>query len=304
MSDIRNIYGAFGRYSADLCLFLLVADEAQLSRAAERVGLSQPRLSQRMKFLEESLGQPLFNRGRQGVSLTRFGERLYAAVNPHLAGGAAAFEAIVSAPARRDFVILTDLAFAGFRLFPVFPALCDAFSGLSISLLTVQLPRSRLAPEADLVISMGEIGKPDDNEALLFRETVSVVCSPAFKHRHPGMAGPGDIAGLPLVELTAEGDPPWFTWPKWFQSFGLRRDPGADHLTFNSYDHVIRSAEAGRGLALGWRGLVDDHLEKDLLVQAIPETLESDRGYSLRIPPGRARSRITEEVFEWIVGNV
>ena len=38
--DFRNSYASFSRYSADLCLFLLVAKHGQLSRAATEAGIS------------------------------------------------------------------------------------------------------------------------------------------------------------------------------------------------------------------------------------------------------------------------
>src|SRR5260370_39684725 len=50
--------------------FLAVADERNLTRAAERVFLTQPALSQSIKKLEQSVGTPLFARDLNGISLT------------------------------------------------------------------------------------------------------------------------------------------------------------------------------------------------------------------------------------------
>ncbi|MEC9105109.1 MAG: LysR family transcriptional regulator, partial [Pseudomonadota bacterium] len=70
MPDIRNPYATFGRYSADLSLFVLVARAGQLSSAAKDAGLSQPRVSQRIRALEDSLDRQLLVRERRGVRLT------------------------------------------------------------------------------------------------------------------------------------------------------------------------------------------------------------------------------------------
>jgi len=54
-------------------VFLAIAHAQSFSRAAERIHLSQPTLSEHMKELEEELGVPLFIRHSRSVSLTEPG---------------------------------------------------------------------------------------------------------------------------------------------------------------------------------------------------------------------------------------
>lgn len=60
----------------ELTYFLEVANTENLSRAAERLGISQPALTLAMKRLEQSFGQPVLIRGKTGVKLTRAGLQL------------------------------------------------------------------------------------------------------------------------------------------------------------------------------------------------------------------------------------
>ena len=56
--------------------FAAVAEEGHLSRAAERLFISQPALTKQVKQLESQLGAELFTRSRAGMSLTEAGRAL------------------------------------------------------------------------------------------------------------------------------------------------------------------------------------------------------------------------------------
>ena len=60
----------------DIRAFLAIYDIRNFRLAAEAVGLSQPALSRRIQALEASLGAPLLERSRRGVSPTTIGREL------------------------------------------------------------------------------------------------------------------------------------------------------------------------------------------------------------------------------------
>lgn len=60
----------------DLTYFMTIAQLGNLTHAANQLGVSQPSLTLAMQRLEICMGSTLFIRSRQGVSLTKAGDRL------------------------------------------------------------------------------------------------------------------------------------------------------------------------------------------------------------------------------------
>jgi len=73
--DIRKSYGVFMDIR-QLYYFVTVAEEGQISSAAEKLNMTQPPLSQQMKKLEEDTNTKLFNRTPKGIELTEAGKLL------------------------------------------------------------------------------------------------------------------------------------------------------------------------------------------------------------------------------------
>src|SRR5574343_1451799 len=60
----------------DIDYFLAVAEEGQVRKAAQRLGVSQPAVTKGLQRLEKALGFPLFDRSVKGMTPTAVAEQL------------------------------------------------------------------------------------------------------------------------------------------------------------------------------------------------------------------------------------
>jgi len=66
----------------DAEIFLTLAEELHFGRTAERLFVSQARVSQSIKKLERRIGAPLFERTSRHVALTPIGRQLHRDIGP------------------------------------------------------------------------------------------------------------------------------------------------------------------------------------------------------------------------------
>ncbi|WP_372602876.1 LysR substrate-binding domain-containing protein [Actibacterium sp.] len=108
--------------------FVAVAETLHFGRAADRLGMTQPPLSQSIQALERSLGAPLFERTRRSVALTPFGADWLVHVRQALAeidALAGVADAIQKGVAGR-----LDLSFVSTADYSILPALVHRFRQL------------------------------------------------------------------------------------------------------------------------------------------------------------------------------
>ena len=128
--------------------FATVAETLHFGRAAERLGMTQPPLSQSIQVLERELGAPLFVRTKRSVALTSFGAAWLVHVRAALDGVTALPEIArrlregeagrleLSFVSTADYSILPDLVRRYASLYPdVEVALTEATSDVQIAAL-------------------------------------------------------------------------------------------------------------------------------------------------------------------------
>lgn len=62
-------------------IFKIVADEENITRASEKLNISQPAITKHIQNLENELGYKLFERNRRGLKLNKLGKGVYQEIN-------------------------------------------------------------------------------------------------------------------------------------------------------------------------------------------------------------------------------
>lgn len=163
------------RLIRQLWMFLAVAEEQHFGRAAQRLNMSQPPLTEQIKVLEQSLKLQLFERSRRGTQLSAAGAALLPAVRQFV-GQAEQLERVVREVAAGQSGVLHVGAITSAMLAAV-PPLLDALK--------------RMHPQ--LTVFVKEIDSVDAVPALEAGEL-----DLAFVRLDGEISG--DIATLPLTE--------------------------------------------------------------------------------------------------------
>lgn len=264
-----------------LRVFDHAARHQNLTRAAVSLGMTQPALSYRIRQIEEILGVPLFHRRHRGLALTREGEVLQRAVRQGLERLDEAVQSIQQTAATPVVRLVTDFAFATFRLMPLMARFRRKHPEIDVQIVATQSLLPGAENDNELAILFGNRGDMEGEAQLLVPERATTVCSPGFRERHGPFDCPEQLLEVPLIHLEGgEGDR-WFTWGSWLAAAGVTDHAPAGSLSFNTYTLAIQAAQSGQGVAIGWHGLIDELLASGTIVKACETTLDSERGYWL-----------------------
>jgi len=191
-----------------LAYFVAVVDEAHFTRAAERLRIAQPAVSQQIKNLEAELGERLLRRDRRTVALTSAGEALLPYARAALAQvehgreAVAALRGLVTGHLRVGLVMpLPDRS-----VVRIVGAFGRKYPGIELTLVedeTDALLDGLAAGDLDtafLGLGPGQ-DAPDSLQVILVAREPAVL---ALDHRHP-------LASRKSVPLSALRDEPFVT---------------------------------------------------------------------------------------------
>jgi DNA-binding transcriptional LysR family regulator len=187
--------------------FVAVAEAGHLTRAADRLHISQPAVSAQIKALEEELEVELFQRRSSGMALTAAGKRLLGEAQKLLSAAQAlrnearAIKGEVAGVARVGTV--SDAQFT--RLGALTSAAVERHPGIELQLqheVTGAAFEKVRDGELDASFYYGELAHPGIS-GLVLRDVVYRIAAPAAWRERIGRAAWSDIAAEPWIMTPA-----------------------------------------------------------------------------------------------------
>ena len=275
--------GARGRFPYEvpaanaLLAFEAAARLGSITLAAEERGTSHSAVSRHIRALEVGFGVKLFERRGRGVALTRSGEVYFAAVQDGLETLTDAGRKL--AEGRLGIRIGCTLEISSLMLQPVFPALKRTLgNGVAARIVVYddELLPLLARPRLDIVFEARATAHPDPLAVPVLDEEIVPVAAPSVARRHADVLGgdPRAWTDVPRLDI-GRGNPGWATWDTWFGAHGCAVPPGPVDV-YENYLNLLRAAEEGEGIALGWNGFLSDYLGTGRLVAVRDEWLRTD----------------------------
>ena len=275
-----------------LALFAVVARERSFTRAAARLGMSQPALSRSMRQLEERLGVRLLARTTRSVSPTEAGEHLLKVIAPRfeeIDAELALLSAFRDKPAGKLRITAGEHA-AITVLQPVLDKLLPAHPDLHIEILVDYGLTDIVAENFDAGVRLGEQVAKDMIAVRAGPDMrMAVVGSPDYFARYPQPKTPHDLTGHNCITIrlpTYGGLFPW-EFEKKGQALKVRVE---GQLVFNNIAMRLDAALKGLGLAYMPDDLVQAHLAEGRLIRVLADWCEPFAGYHLYYPSRRQSS--------------
>jgi LysR family glycine cleavage system transcriptional activator len=281
--------------------FEAAARTGSFKGAAEALNVSQSAVSHQIKRLEETLELELFHRHPRAVELTEAGREYFPFVEQAF-GRIAEGTRLISQRLRNDILIVQT--YSTFAVRWLLPRLTDFYrqhDGIQVRLITSQWDANFAEQDIDIAIAIGAPTAPDLHSHYLFSPRLFPVCSPRLLDGAKPLERPEDLAEHTILQVyPSEND-----WRIWLERNGLQHiDPDAG-LSFDSYDHALKTAVRGMGVSLGMHPYVSEDFAAGMLVGLFPEhDVPAAGSWHIVYPEARGHLVKISAFRTWLIGQI
>lgn len=232
--------------------FVAVAETGNISRAAQKIFLTQPALSRQIKALEDGLGQCLLERKAHSVHLTPAGEAMLREARELLRHADQAAERVRATSAGGRLRIAYAPSLASGLLSPAVANFTQMHPGTRVEMFDLSAGEMLTGLEAGKLDVAVTVRPRGETRGLRWTPLVSSPWRLAVHLKHPLARGPkvkpAAVAREPLLVYSKDEYPEyWNTVTGWLKENGLRARIAGEH---NGIDSLLVAVASGLGVAL------------------------------------------------------
>jgi DNA-binding transcriptional LysR family regulator len=285
---------------SDLVAFIAVAREGSFTKAAVRLGVSQPALSHTLRSLEARLGVRLLNRTTRSVAPTEAGERLLRSIEPQFAeieGTLMALTELKDQPSGTVRITSTQHA-AETVLWPQLSEVMRSYPDIKVELVTDEGLTNIVSERFDAGVRVGEYVEKDMIAVRIGPEMrQAIVGTPDYFKVNPVPKRPEDLTGHRCINLRRVTRGGYFPWE--FEKRGREINVRVEgQVAVNSLELARSAALDGLGLAYLPEDLVKEAIANKQLVRVLEDWCEPFPGYRLYYPSSRQHAPAFAVVLE------
>ncbi|SAK64544.1 LysR family transcriptional regulator [Caballeronia catudaia] len=285
------------------CLQAFEASARLLSftRAGQELHLSTSAVSRQIAQLETFLGRRLFVREHNALRLTPAGETYTVDVRRMLELCTSATSSLMARVVKSRLTVSCTEGISALWLTPRIGSFIDA--NPDVDLRIIVRDHFGVVSPAEYDIGIFLLRKPDmpgTRTIKLFDEQVFPVCSPDYLQGRK--VTPTELLSCTLLVLE-DAERSWMSWHSWFERAGLERPTLNQTIIVNSYPVIVQLAAYGKGIALGWNGVIDLLLAQGVLVRASDHDATLGSAYFLTWPSERAESSAVRRFRDWVLAQ-
>ncbi len=287
-SDIRNI--------KSIQVFHTVSKLSSVTRAAEKLNISQSSVSYHIKKLESDLSVTLFCRTPRGLQLTDEGNLFAVHVQRGLSDIQTGIERLIGRAGTLKVALLP--MFSSRWLSPRLGTLLERHPELQLSIQNHNNSYTRMVNPtafADAGIQWGRGQWPQFKVTRLWAENLVVVCSPAYLREHP-INRPEDLLACKLLHVDDKR-----MWEEWFAVHDLPLQTEQSQMILEDRHFQLSSTVNGLGVSLFASWLVENELKRGDLINPFDCDFATSFAYHLVVPKGNESQPVVKQFSQWLM---
>lgn len=287
-----------------LKVFEVVAYHLSVTEAAKELFVTPSAVSQQIRQLEQTFGEPLFVRRGKSMHLTPFGQQCLIPVREGFERVEVGLDEVYRGRSRKRVRVSVAPSIGEMWLLPRLDNFIYHNPDIDLSLVSSSELAAIEREDVDAAIRFGAGFYPGLASRKLIAESVIAVCSPRLARFVGNIDAPQSILNLPLIhEDPMEQDPSCPDWRSIAHSFKLDGLNWTRGLRLSQSSLVVRAAVADQGVALAKKQLAAPFLDNGTLVQAGKIEVPVDFAYYLVTRRGTLDTSPLHTFVKWLCGQ-